>query len=132
MPANAKIISERRYDLPLSRLMMLYNSAAFVVVTHHGTDNLIGVNVLLAAMPMANAVVPPVGEGIDIDPVTLHFGLKIPPHDVDALETSIRKLLTNKEPTRRMGKMARHLVEAGFNTHAMANRIYDTMIGGLA
>lgn len=131
VPANVEILSEGSYDLPFSKLLALYDSAHFVVVTHHGTSHPFGVNALVEAMAMAKAVVLTDGEGIDIDPVALDFGLKVPVHDVDALTAAMRKLLAEKESTVQMGKKARHWVESDFNTRAMADRIYKALLGTL-
>ena len=130
-PANVEMMSEGSYDLPFSRLLELYDSAHFVVVTHHGTNHPFGVNALVEAMAMAKAVVLTDGKGIDIDPVALDFGLKVPSHDVDALVAAMRKLLSEKESTRQMGRNARRWVESDFNTGAMADRIYKALLGAL-
>lgn len=130
-PANVEILSEGSYDLPFSRLLALYDRAHFVVVTHHGTNHPFGVNALVEAMAMAKAVVLTDGKGIDIDPVRLGFGLKVPAHDAGALAAAMRKLLTEKESTVQMGKNARQWVESDFNTQAMADRIYKALLGAL-
>ena len=130
-PANVEIMSEGSYDLPFSKLLALYDSAHFVVVTHHGTNHPFGVNALVEAMAMAKAVILTDGKGIDIDPAALDFGLKVPAHDVAALAAAMRKLLAERESTIQMGKNARRWVESDFNTRAMADRIYNALLGAL-
>ncbi len=130
-PTNVEILSDGRYDLPFSRLLELYESAYFVVVTHHGTSHPFGINALVEAMAMGKAVVLTEGTGIDIDPVTLDFGVKVPAHDAAALAAAMRMLLAETGSTIRMGLNARQWVESDFNTEAMAKRIYLTLCDAL-
>lgn len=120
---NVKVLSNSVYDLAFDQLLDQYNRSLFVVITHHGTSHPFGVNALVEAMAMAKAVILTDGPGIDIDPVRLGFGVKIPPHDPVALTAAIRKFLSEPENVREMGWRARKLVDTEYNTEKMGERL---------
>ncbi len=64
--------------------------------------------------------------------MALGFGLKVPVNDVGALVATVRILLAETESTIQMGqKNARRWVESDFNTGAMADPIYNALLGAL-
>jgi len=121
---NVMLYADRNYGLPFDDLLNLYNQAHLVVITHHGTPHPFGINALLEAMAMGKAVILTEGTGIDIDPATFGFGLKVPPHDPMALKKAIQTLLSDKDLLDKMGSKARELVEQKFNTRNMGQTLY--------
>lgn len=122
-PPNVGVVSDGHYALPFSKLLALYHRAYFVIVTHHGTNHPFGINALVEAMALGKAVLLTEGKGIDIDPASLNFGVKVPAHDVTALAAAMNRLLADRNAAIRMGNNARRLVESDFNTRIMSRQI---------
>ena len=105
-PANVEARSYGSY----ARLRELYAKAQFVVVPLHPARHACGYAVIAEALAMGRAVIVTRTDAPPDFLIPGVTGLFVEPHDVGALQASIRRLLENPAETIAMGKRARTLM----------------------
>jgi glycosyltransferase involved in cell wall biosynthesis len=105
VPSNVDVCS-----LGFTDLRQLYADARFVVMPLYENDFQAGITTILEAMAMSRAVVCSRTTGQTDTIVDGRTGVYVPPGDVDALRTAIKRLLDDRDAAVRMGVEARRFV----------------------
>jgi len=109
--------------LGLFELRQLYAEASFVVVPVEETDFQAGITTILEAMSMGLAVICTRTTGQTDTVVDGVTGLEVPPGDVGALRTAIRRLLDDPAEAVRLGAAARSWVVEHADIDVYVNRL---------
>ena len=118
LPPN---VSARAYSY--RELRDLYASSQLVVVPLYENDFQAGVTTMLEAMAMGKAVIVSRASG-QTDVVEHNVnGLYVPPADPAALRGAIVHLLDHHEEAARLGRSARHTIEAAMSLDLWVDRI---------
>lgn len=104
-------------------LRELYWSSAVVVLPTRVTHNACGVSTLLEAAACGRPMVVSDNPGIRDFFVPDETCLVVPPHDAEALESAIRRLLGDVALRQRLAANARAFVEQNFTSDAFADRM---------
>jgi glycosyltransferase involved in cell wall biosynthesis len=119
-PAGVTFHSTGNYDLSDADLMALYQRAACVVVSHHGTEHPFGITAVAEAMALGRAVVATAGAGVDLAVQAIGAGLEVPAHDATALAAAVNALLADPDRAQRMGRAGRAFCEGRVNSQRSA------------